>query len=222
VVALIRVIWTKCNELALNIETMAQSTTTTGGLTSKRPWYRAEFSQRAKHDDGNCYHSPDYWYIYKIGRVLKPGPEDIFYDLGSGKGRIICVMARRQVRKCIGVELFESLCEKARRNVEHVRGRRSPVEIVCEDAAKANLSDGTIYFMYNPFGIETMRDVLYNIQLSLLKNPRRVTIVYHNALLEAVLDEQSWLEKLSCFSLGNGARVTIWANRRGANPVSSS
>src|SRR5258708_3924112 len=113
-VAVIRAIWTKCNELALNIETMAQSTATNEGSNPKRPWYRAECSPRAKHDDGTCYHSPNYWFVYKAMRALTPGPDDVFYDLGAGKGRIVCVMSRKRVRKCVGIELFESLCETAR------------------------------------------------------------------------------------------------------------
>jgi hypothetical protein len=222
VFALTRAIWTRCNELALNIETMSQSTAPAEGSEPKRPWYRAEFSPRTKHDDGTCYHSPDYWYVYGIVRGLKPGPEDVFYDIGSGKGRVICVMARKQVRKCVGVELFEPLCETARWNAKRLRGRRSPIEIICEDAAKADLSDGTVYFMYNPFGPDTMREVLRNIEASLLTNPRRITVVYYNALLEALLDEQSWLGKYSGFSLGNGARVSIWRNRPVAKTVSAS
>jgi precorrin-6B methylase 2 len=221
VLARTRAIWTECNELALNIETRARATDPTEGSKPGRPWYRAELSQSAKHDDGNCYQSPDYWYVYRVARLLNPGPEDVFYDLGSGKGRIVCVMARKRMRKCVGVELNERLCETARRNGGRVRGRHSPIEIICADVANADLSDGTIYFMYNPFGSDTMREVLKSIEISLWKNPRRVTIVYHNALLEALLDEQSWLEKSNCFSLANGARVSIWKNIPEVNAVSA-
>ena len=76
--------------------------------------------------------------------------------------------------------------------------------------------------LYNPFGLGYDARSSHNIGTPLLKNPRRITIVYHNALLEAVLDEQNWLKKHSCFSLGNGARVSIWRNRLEANPVSAS
>lgn len=164
------------------------------------------------YDDGIVYASPDYWYVYRIARMLKPGPEDVFYDLGSGKGRILCVMARKCLQKCVGVELFEPLCETARRNAERLRGRKSSVEVTCEDAAKADVSDGTIYFMFNPFGPETMRDVLGNIESSLSKNPRHITIVYHNAVYEAVLEESSWLERYQSFQTVSGMRTSFWRN----------
>ena len=30
-----------------------------------------------------------------------------------------------------------------------MRGRKAPIEIVCEDAVHADLSDGTVYCMFN-------------------------------------------------------------------------
>lgn len=213
----LRPLWTSCNELALNIETTPSSAPSTGNSNRDRAWWRAEFSSQAKHDDGTTYASPDYLYLYKIARILNPSPEDVFYDLGSGKGRMLCVMARKRLRKCVGIELFEPLCQMARRNALRLRGRKSPIEILCEDAAKANLSDGTIYFMFNPFGIDTMRDVLDHIEKSLSENPRHVSIVYHNAFHETALTERSWLEKCRSFKSLQGAAVSIWRNRPGAD-----
>ena len=216
IVNTLRPLWTRCNEFALNIETTAFLSPSTRNSNGDRAWWRAEFTDKARHDDGSNYASPDYFYLYKIARILDPSPEDVFYDLGSGKGRMLCLMARRRMRKCVGIELFASHCEAARRNTERLRGRKSPVEIICEDAAKADLSDGTIYFMFNPFGVGTMRDVLDNIGRSLSRNPRRLSIAYHNALHDAVLAERSWLEKYHSFRSLQGAAVSFWKNCPGA------
>ena len=213
-VTAVKPLWTECNELILNIETQESHRVLGVASNSSRPWWRAEFSEKAVHDDGTSYGSPDYWYVRKIVRIAKPGPADVVYDLGSGKGRILCVLARKRVRKCVGVELFEPLCEMARKNAARLRGRKSPIEVICDDAAKADLSEGTIYFMFNPFGPATMRDVIGNIHTSLLYNPRTITVVYYNALYEPVLEAGGWLERYYHFDTAGGLRVSFWRNRR--------
>jgi SAM-dependent methyltransferase len=210
---LIKTAWQEYNDRVLNIETGGQAQGRAVTSDPRRPWYLAAPSSGAKHDDGTAYQSPDYWYVYRIARLLEPTPQDVFYDLGSGKGRILCVMARRRLKRCIGIELFDSLCEVARANANRLRGRETSIEIRCEDAARANLADGTIYFMFNPFGAETMSDVLDNIEASLQENPRTITIVYHNAYLDALLEERSWLQKCYSFSTRNGAVVSFWKSR---------
>ena len=87
----------------------------------------------------------------------------MFYDIGSGMGRIVCAVARKRLRKGIGMELSEPLCQIARRNAMKLRGRKAPIEMVCGDASTADLREGTIYFMFNPFGADTMRDTPENI-----------------------------------------------------------
>jgi precorrin-6B methylase 2 len=87
----------------------------------------------------------------------------VFYDIGSGMGRIVCAAARKRLRKCTGVEMSEPLCQIARCNAMKLRGRKAPIEIVCGDAPTADLGEGTIYFMFDPFGADTIRDTLENI-----------------------------------------------------------
>jgi precorrin-6B methylase 2 len=204
--------WFKCNDFALNIDT-GPKYLRANRRPSTRPAHRAEFSPMARYDDGHSYASPDYLYVYRIANVLKPKPADVFYDIGSGAGRVLCVMARRRLKKCVGIELFEPLCEAARRNASRLRSRKTPIEIICGDASTADLSDGTIYFMFNPFGAATMRSVLDNIERSLNANPRVVTIAYHNAVLADLLSERNWLEEYHAFSTAGGAHVRFWRSR---------
>ena len=152
-------------------------------------------------------------------RALRPGPDDVFYDIGSGMGRILCVMARQRLRRCIGIELFEPLCEIARHNAVTLRGKKTPIEVLCADATTADLGDGTIYFMFNPFGAETMRDTLLNLKNSQLRKPRSITVVYYNAECESVFEDAGWLEKVEQFASFNGQRISLWRNRTGQETV---
>lgn len=211
-VSLLKSVWTKCNEWLLGIRTEPVSSHKQVH-SSGTPWWRGDHSKNAKHDDNFHYATIDYWNVRKIVRALKPGPDDVFYDIGSGMGRILCVMARHPLRKCVGVELSEPLCQIARRNAPKLRGRKAPIEIVCADAATADLADGTIYFMFNPFGPETLRDTLENIRNSLSKKPRPIRVVYYNSVHESVLETVGWLEKVRQFDSFGGLRITFWKSR---------
>ena len=173
-----------------------------------------EVSKNARYSDNFEYGTIGYSNIEKVLRVMKPGPQDVFCDLGCGMGRILCVAARKPVQKCIGVELLAPLCEIARRNAASLRGRRAPIQIVCGDATTVDLSEGTIYFMFNPFGAETLRDTLDNIRGSLAQKPRAIRIAYYNSQYASVLEALGWPVKVREFETFGGHRVTFWENRR--------
>lgn len=160
----------------------------------------AEASSNARYSDNFQYGTIGYLNIGKVLRIVKPRPQDAFCDIGCGMGRILCVAARKPMRKCIGVELLEPLCEIARRNVASLRGRKAPIEIVCGDATTVDLSEGTIYFMFNPFGAETLRDTLENIRGSLSQKPRAIKTAYYNSQYVSVFETLRWLEKVHEFN----------------------
>lgn len=141
---------------------------------------------------------------------LDLGPDDVFVDLGCGMGRVLCMAARRSVRRVIGIELLASLCHVAQENVERVRGRRSPVEVICADACTVDLSMGTAFYLFNPFGAETMRDVLANLRRSLEARPRPIRICYVNPVQDQVFEACSWLARSGTFLTWGGTRVTFW------------
>jgi len=166
----------------------------------------------SEHDDASVYETIDFFYARKVIRVLDPGADDVFYDVGCGMGRILCLMARTSVKKVVGVELRPDLCEIARRNCAHLRGRKAHVEISCIDASRANMSDGTMYFFFNPFGPETLNRVIHNIEKSLAEHPRKIKIVYYNAVHESVLGSFTFLNLYHVFSSFKGQRVSFWRN----------
>lgn len=179
-------VWSSANDHLLGISTEPNSELDPPA-DPQRTWRYAAWADRSSHRDSFNYRPADYLNIWRVLRVLSPGKDDVFYDIGCGKGRVVCVAATRSLRRVIGVELSEPLCSVARSNTERLRGRKAPVEIRCEDAAVSDLSDGTIYFMFNPFEEATMRDVLANMQRSLKRRQRRVTIVYYNARYDGLI-----------------------------------
>ena len=216
IVRFVQPLWARCNDVALNIQTTPSAERLTSLQPTPKPEGR-EAGVRPRHNDSAEYEVPDYLYLRKVVRTLKPGPEDVIFDLGCGMGRFLCLMARRRVRKCVGVELLPHLCEAARGNAARLRGPRAPIEIRCADAATADPSEGTIYYMFNPFGPATMGEVLANIRGTLSGNPRNITIVYYNSVHEEMFRASGWLEKHNAFRVQSGMAVTFWRNRQGGN-----
>jgi precorrin-6B methylase 2 len=74
--------------------------------------------------------------IPRLLRKLKAGPDDVFIDVGSGKGRAVFQAARSPLKRVIGLELAEEFNEVARYNIEHNRDRLKcqNVEIITGNA----------------------------------------------------------------------------------------
>jgi SAM-dependent methyltransferase len=196
--------WQWLNDWWLNIDTM------------HNPELGPEAYERDGAADYRCqYQGANYLYLVHIARMLtRDAPHQlVFYDVGCGKGRPLCVMARHPFKKVIGVELSADLCETARENAERLRGRVAPIEILNADAGTADLADGNVYFFFNPFGPPTFRRVLASIERSLERAPRRVTLVYYNALHEHVFQSCPWLVRYHVLPTLSGVRVSFWHNR---------
>ena len=134
-----------------------------------------------------------YGMLRRVMRRLNPTPDDVFIDLGSGKGRAVFYMSQFNFKRVIGVELDQKVMAIAHRNRLHFRRARSPIEFVAEDASKYEFSDETVIFINNAFGEATLRTVLANIRASLPANPREIRIFYLNPQHKDVLDGQDWL-----------------------------
>jgi SAM-dependent methyltransferase len=206
---LARRIWSRMNDLYLNIDT---SDAGDDGVDPQRGFPYARPHDKARHQDSIIYRGADYLNIRRMIRFLAPGKNDVFYDIGCGKGRCLCMFARLALRRVVGIELDSSLSETARKNAAGLRGKRTPIDIRCEDAATADYSDGTIYFMYNPFGPQTVRDVLANIERSVIANPRKITLVYYDAMFGELLRACPWLQHVHEFKTLTGHPVAFFVH----------
>ena len=110
---------------------------------------------------------------------------DIVYVIGSGKGRAMAHLARVKLRKVVGIELSEELYRISRNNMEKLRGRKTPVEIRNKNVVDADLSEATVFYMFNPFGPETMKIFLGKIDSC----APGTMIIYLNPLCRSVFDE---------------------------------
>jgi len=103
-----------------------------------------------------------------------------FIDIGAGKGRVLLMASRYPFRRIVGVEFVPEFCEIARKNCETCG---CPAEIHCMDATQYVFPDGPlVVYMFNPFGIEPMRQLAQRLEQSLASRPRPVYLVYWNPI----------------------------------------
>jgi SAM-dependent methyltransferase len=134
-----------------------------------------------------------------LKRVSIKARDGVFVDYGCGKGRAVILAARCPFRHVVGVEISDRLCATARANVDAARPRLAcrNVEIIQADASEfVPPDDVSVVFMYNPFDVDVVRQVLARLRRGLLANPRDLTIVYALPKTGAdILSEAEWLDR---------------------------
>lgn len=145
--------------------------------------------------DASHYATMRYASIIPILEHLSLQPSDVVVDVGSGKGRVLCVAARYVVQEVIGIEAVPELCQAAEKNSRHLRGRKSPIVIYNALAQEFDYSKGTVFTFFNPFGAATLSTVVERIHAGLQHRPRPIRIAYANPEHDHILAQCSWLDR---------------------------
>jgi SAM-dependent methyltransferase len=125
-----------------------------------------------------------------LPRVLhrgEVGRDDVFLDLGCGKGRAVLLASLLPFGRITGVELSAHLANIARRNVATFRlpKRCANIEITVADAVHYTVPDDvTVVYLFNPFRGRTFEAVIRNLFASIDRHPRAVRLIYRNAMYE--------------------------------------
>lgn len=104
-----------------------------------------------------------------------------YVDLGSGKGRTLFVAAELPFYEIIGVEFSRVLHMAACANIRQFRPRAAGCRSI--RSLHANAKDFVfpenrmVLYLFNPFGLETMQQVVKNLEGSLEQHPRHVVVV---------------------------------------------
>ena len=144
--------------------------------------------------DMRGYTPTPYDRLKRIIDYLKLDHDDVFIDFGCGKGRVIFMVAEQKLKKVIGVELDKKLADIAHDNIRNLRLQNTPIEIINADAATFAVEEGTVFFLFDPFGYKTCEKVVENIKESLINRPRKIRILYWGHEIRFLLESQDWLE----------------------------
>ena len=139
-------------------------------------------------------------------------PDFTFLDLGSGKGRTLLLASDYPFRRILGVELLPALDQIAQENLRHYKNesqRCFALETICADATTFPLPDEPlVVYLFNPFGESGLRHVVANLEQTLRSKPRPLYLLYHNPLLEHVLAESAYLDKIA-----GTHQYSVWKSR---------
>ena len=168
--------------------------------------------------DYACYSATEYETFEKVMQhVPVRKDQDVFVDVGSGKGRIVILAARYPFKKVIGVELYQALNEIARENIQAALANLTckDIEIVETPAEEWVVPpEVNCFFFFNPFKGKTLVTFMSHIRESLKAAPRKITIIYirPNLFFEKDVAWQEWLDKKVEFSCAED-KVAVYVNR---------
>ncbi len=108
----------------------------------------------------------------RILRDVEACREDVFFDLGSGRGHGVFGAYFSKIHRCIGIELTGELVKRASRTAALMRAEG--VEFRCGDFTSADLSEGTIFFLA---GTTMEGEVIKKVASSILSIPHPVKVV---------------------------------------------
>jgi hypothetical protein len=133
---------------------------------------RSRYEHLGAHDVGNA----DYDDLAILFAAAEVRADDVIVDVGAGKGRAINWLLRHHPgARVVGIELDPEICAATARRLRKYR----QVEIVCGDAIELLPADGTLFYLFNPFGAEVMarfRDALVERRAG----RGRTRVVYYN------------------------------------------
>lgn len=87
---------------------------------------------------------------------------DVFVDLGSGLGHVPLLVTICTRAHSIGIELEATYVERARECAHNLNLNR--IEFIHQDARTANLSRGTVFYLYTPFTGSILGTVLNRLR----------------------------------------------------------
>jgi hypothetical protein len=112
-------------------------------------------------------------------------PQDVLVDIGCGKGRVInWWLSRRLENRIIGLEMDEDTSNKTRRRLRKYKN----VTIIHGNAIENIPADGTLFYMFNPFGRQDVEAL--KIRLASLFGQRGgITLLYYNCVYVGVFQQ---------------------------------
>lgn len=148
------------------------------------------------------YMPVSYIFLEEIFQQLPVSVKDHFLDIGSGKGRAMCMAAHYGFKKVTGIDFSKELCDAAKDNLA-ITQQRIPAlsyEITNNDAFYFKIpADVDCIFFFNPFDEIIMSGVADNILNSLQHHPRKMYIIYVNPLHKQLFTnlgfEETWHSK---------------------------
>ncbi|HEY2821896.1 MAG TPA: methyltransferase domain-containing protein [Candidatus Acidoferrum sp.] len=144
-------------------------------------------------------------HIFDLIRRTQLTAEDVLIDLGSGLGHVPLLIASCTQASTVGIELEPSYVESARQSAKELN--LTNTTFLAQDAREADLSRGTIFYLYTPFHGAILRAVLDRLRLT--AKTREIRICTFGPCTP-IVDAESWL----IFDSAERGHISIFRSRR--------
>ena len=139
------------------------------------------------------------YFIQKILELVKFDTSDIFVDLGCGKGRVLLIASKFNIKKVIGIEFSPELYLIAQNNIGNCSSNNhfntEKINIIQKDVLEYVFNHHeTVFYLYNPFSNKILNMICDQIKGSLIINIRRIIIIYVNPRFLEILIEKGFTQ----------------------------
>jgi hypothetical protein len=130
---------------------------------------------------------------------------DVFVDLGSGLGHVPLLVSVVTGAQSLGIEVQATYVASARECAQSLNLSR--VRFIRQDAREADLSSGTVFYLYSPFNGSILTDVLSTLRMESTR--RSIKICSLGPCTRTVANE-TWLK---ASTLPYSGRMTVFDSR---------
>ena len=124
---------------------------------------------------------------------------DVLVDIGCGRGRVLNHwLSYHPGHRMVGIEMDTEL---AARTAHRLRGQPDST-VLAGDAIELLPDDGTLFFMYNPFGAPQVDALRKRLEAMPARSPAIRLLYHHPKHLEVFEDRDRW--RIETVSLGGG------------------
>jgi Histone methylation protein DOT1 len=128
--------------------------------------------------------------------------DDVFVDLGSGLGHVPLLVSMVTGAQSLGIEVQAAYVASARECAQSLHLSR--VRFIPQDAREAELSSGTVFYLYSPFNGSILTDVLSALRMESTR--RSIKICSLGPCTRTVANE-TWLK---ASALPDTGRITVF------------
>lgn len=142
----------------------------------------------------NGYWSSANEYLESVLRSIEISNDDKMLDIGCGKGAAMRSFVKAGFGVVDGIEYTEKLSSIAKRNMKKLNLNCS---VFNTDARLFDQYEKyNFFYLYNPFTGEIMQDVIEKIEETVSTNPRKIVIIYKNAVCDDIITSNRVFSKI--------------------------
>jgi len=143
------------------------------------------------------YQGTPYEFIRDFLHAVRIKPEDVLYDLGSGYGRVPLYAALTSKNgQYKGVEIVPERVQISQKAAQFFQLKN--VSFINSHILDSDISDGTIFFLFNPFTWQTLEKV--GKKFKQIASHKKIRIITWGGSSVAYLERQSWLKSRLIYS----------------------